>query len=335
MKRFIIHCAVAIGLLLVAASLCPAAEDMGLITASDRGTYYAFGLDLQKVMKPAGINLTVYPSKGSIENIFAVYQRPGVQMGIVQADVLAFVLRLQSDPVLTRIAKKTKMVFPLYNEEVHILGRRSIGIADFDDLAGKRVAVGRDGSGTYLTARLLFKLSEVAPSEMVPIDTNEALAELKAGRIDAMFHVGGYPLKLYKDEVNDKDGIELIPITNKSITEFYPRAEIPGNVYEWQTKPVNTVAVKAVLVSFDFRRRDCDNVGRFAQTMSKQMPWLLQNGHPKWKAVDLNYPLKGWEQYDCVRKVLGTAAAGSGATPAKAAPNENPVFNAIKGLLDE
>ena len=293
MKRFIIHCAVAIGLLLVAASLCPAAEDMGLITASDRGTYYAFGLDLQKVMKPAGINLTVYSSKGSIENIFAVYQRPGVQMGIVQADVLAFVLRLQSDPVLTRIAKKTKMVFPLYNEEVHILGRRGIGIADFDDLAGKRVAVGRDGSGTYLTARLLFKLSEVAPSEMVPIDTNEALAELKAGRIDAMFHVGGYPLKLYKDEVNDKDGIELIPITNKSITEFYPRAEIPGNVYEWQTKPVNTVAVKAVLVSFDFRRRDCDNVGRFAQTMSKQMPWLLQNGHPKWKAVDLNYPLKG------------------------------------------
>jgi len=59
--------------------------------------------------------------------------------------------------------------------------------------------------------------------------------------------------------------------------------------------PVNSVAVKAVLVSFDFRRKDCDNVGRFAQTMSKQMSWLLQNGHPKWKAVDLNYPLKGWE----------------------------------------
>jgi len=330
--KFIIHCSVALLLILIAASLCPAAEDMGLITGSDKGTYYQFGLDLQKLTRPTGVNLTVHTSKGSIDNVFAVYQRPGVQMGIVQSDVLAFVSRVQSDPVLSRIAKKTRMVFPLYNEEVHVLGRRGIG--NFDDLAGKRVAIGRDGSGTYLTARLLFKLSEVAPSEMVPIDTGEALAELRAGRIDAMFYVAGYPVKLLKEDVGEKDGLELIPITNKSITEFYPRAEIPANVYDWQPTPTSTVAVKAVLVSFDFRRKDCDNVGRFAQTLSRQMSWLVQNGHPKWKAVDLNYPLKGWEQYDCVRKYLGSTAAGTPAST-KTGRSENPVFNAIKGLLDE
>jgi uncharacterized protein len=331
-KRLIIHCSVALLLVLTAARISPAVEDMGIITGSDKGTYYQFGLDLQKLMKPAGVNLTVHTSKGSIENVFAVYQRPGVQMGIVQSDVLAFVAKVQSDPVLSRIAKKTRMVFPLYNEEVHLLGKK--GIRDFDDLTGRRVAIGRDGSGTYLTARLLFKLSEVNPSEMVPIDTGEALAELKAGRIDAMFYVAGYPVKLLKEDVAEKDGLALIPITNKAITEFYPRAEIPGNAYEWQQTPVSTVAVKAVLVSFDFRRKDCDNVGRFAQTMSRQMSWLLQNGHPKWKVVDLNYPLKGWEQYDCVRKYLGTAQAGAAAA-SKPGPNENPVFNAIKGLLDE
>jgi len=331
-KKFIIHCSVGVLLILLAATMCPAAEEMGLITGGEKGTYYQFGLDLQKLVKPTGVNLTVHNSKGSIENVFAVYQRPGVQMGIVQSDVLAFVARVQSDPVLSRIAKKTRMVFPLYNEEVHVLGRR--GIRDFDDLAGRRVAIGRDGSGTYLTARLLFKLSEVAPSEMVPIDTGEALAELKAGRIDAMFYVAGYPVKLLKDDVAEKDGLELIPITNKSITEFYPSADIPANVYDWQRTAVNTVAVKAVLVSFDFRRKDCDNVGRFAQTMSRQMSWLVQNGHPKWKVVDLNYPLKGWEQYDCVRKYLGSAQAGVPA-PTKVGQNENPVFNAIKGLLDE
>ena len=331
-SKLIIQCSLAILMLLVAASLCPAAEDMGIITGGDKGTYYQFGLDLQKLTRAAGVNLTVHTSKGSIENIFAVYQRPGVQMGIVQSDVLAFVARVQSDPVLSRIAKKTRMVFPLYNEEVHLLGKK--GIRDFDDLAGKRVAIGRDGSGTYLTSRLLFKLSEVAPAEMVPIDTGEALAELKAGRIDAMFYVAGYPVKLLKEDVSEKDGLELIPITNKSITEFYPRADIPANVYEWQKTPVNSVAVKAVLVSFDFRRKDCDNIGRFAQTMQKQMPWLLQNGHPKWKVVDLNYPLKGWEQYDCVRKYVGSAAAAPAAV-SKPAANENPVFNAIKGLLDE
>ncbi|HET9925450.1 MAG TPA: TAXI family TRAP transporter solute-binding subunit [Methylomirabilota bacterium] len=332
MKKFIIHCSVGVLLILLAATMCPAAEEMGLITGGEKGTYYQFGLDLQKLVKPTGVNLTVHNSKGSIENVFAVYQRPGVQMGIVQSDVLAFVARVQSDPVLSRIAKKTRMVFPLYNEEVHVLGRR--GIRDFDDLAGRRVAIGRDGSGTYLTARLLFKLSEVAPSEMVPIDTGEALAELKAGRIDAMFYVAGYPVKLLKDDVAEKDGLELIPITNKSITEFYPSADIPANVYEWQRTAVSTVAVKAVLVSFDFRRKDCDNVGRFAQTMSRQMSWLVQNGHPKWKVVDLNYPLKGWEQYDCVRRYLGSAQAGVPA-PTKVGQNENPVFNAIKGLLDE
>ena len=332
-SRFIIQSGIALLMLLVAVGLCQAAEDMGLITGSDKGTYYQFGLDLQRLTKPAGVNLTVHTSKGSIENVYAVYQRPGVQMGIVQSDVLAFVGRVQSDPVLSRIAKKTRMVFPLYNEEVHLLGRR--GLRDFDDLTGKRVAIGRDGSGTYLTARLLFKLSEVVPAEMVPIDTTEALNELKAGRIDAMFFVAGYPVKLLKEDVSEKDGLELIPITNKSITEFYPRAEIPANVYEWQRAPVNTVAVKAVLVSFDFRRRDCDNVGRFAQTMSRQMTWLQQNGHPKWKAVDLNYPLKGWEQYDCVRKYIGSGVAGVPAAAAKPAASENPVFNAIKGLLDD
>ena len=131
--------------------------------------------------------------------------------------------------MLKRIAKKTKLVFPLYNEEVHLLGRR--GIADFDDLADRRVAIGREGSGTYLTARLLFKVSEVSPKEMVPIDTDQALAELKAGRIDAMFYVAGYPVKLFAEGVSEADGLALIPITNKSITEFYPRAEIPGGTY--------------------------------------------------------------------------------------------------------
>ena len=308
-----------------------AADDVGIITGSDKGTYYQFGLDVQKLVKENGFNVTVHPSKGSIENIYAVYQRPGVQLGIVQSDVLAFVAKVQTDQTLQRIAKKTKMVFPLYNEEVHVLGRK--GIADFDDLAGKRVAVGRDGSGTYLTARLLFKLAEVTPSEMIPIDTGEALTALKAGRIDAMFYVAGYPVKLLKEDVQASDNLALIPITSKSIVEFYPRAEIPADTYGWQPTPVNTVAAKAVLVSFDFRRKDCDVVGRLAQQVSNRLESLRKTGHPKWKAVDLNYPLRGWEQYDCVRKYLGKAPAPASAS----APRQglNPVFDAIKGMLDE
>jgi len=320
--------------LVVAASLgAPVsvlAADIGVITGSEKGTYYQFGLNLQALARPNGISVTVHNSKGSVENIFAVYQRPGVQVGIVQSDVLAFVARVQTDPTLQRIARKIKMVFPLYNEEIHLLARN--GVASFDELAGKRVAVGRDGSGTYLTARLLFKVSEVTPKEMLLIDTDQALAELKAGRIDAMFYVAGAPVKLFLENVSEADGLVLIPITNKSITEFYPRVEIPANVYPAQPTPVSTVAVKAVLISFDFRRRDCELVGQFAQTVSTNLASLVKNGHPKWKSVDLQAPLKGWEQYDCVSQRLGKGGRSSTAVKPSGG---NPVMDAVKEMLSE
>ncbi|HXJ82072.1 MAG TPA: TAXI family TRAP transporter solute-binding subunit [Candidatus Methylomirabilis sp.] len=316
-------------LLLLTAASVEAAGELGIITGGEKGTYYQFGLDLQRLVKPKGIDLSVYPSKGSIENVYAVYQRPATQLGIVQSDVLAFVARVQSDQTLKRIAKKTRLVFPLYNEEVHLLGRR--GIADFDDLADRRVAIGREGSGTYLTARLLFKVSEVNPKEMVPIDTDQALAELKAGRIDAMFYVAGYPVKLFTDGVAEGDGLALVPITNKSITEFYPRAEIPAGTYAGQPNPVPTVAVKAALISFDFRKRDCDQIGQFAQIISANLQWLVKNGHPKWKSVDLDAPLKGWEQYDCVTRALGRRDRSNTAKP----PGDNPVMDAIREMLND
>ena len=62
----------------------------------------------------------------------------------------------------------------------------------------------------------------------------EALAELKAGRIDAMFSVAGCRIKLFSEGVSDKAGPALVPITAKSITDFYPRAEIPARTYSWQ-----------------------------------------------------------------------------------------------------
>ena len=305
------------------------AADMGLITGGERGTYYQFGLNLQKLVKQSGINLSVYNSKGSVENVFAVYQRPGVQMGIVQADVLAFVGRVHTDPVLQRIARKTRLVFPLYNEEVHLLGRREI--QDFDDLTDRRVAIGREGSGNYLTSRLLFKVSGITPREMVAIDTDEALAQLKAGKIDAMFYVAGYPVKLFTENVSAEDNLALIPISNKSITEYYPRSEIPAGTYAWQQKPVSTVAVKAALVAFDFRRAHCENIGKFAETLANNMPWLINNGHPKWKAVDLEFSLRGWEQYDCVKKYLRKP------TRPVAEPESglNPVLEAIKQVLGD
>jgi TRAP transporter TAXI family solute receptor len=325
-KDSLIFCFVVI-ILLSFSSIC-SGVDLGIMTGGVKGTYFQFGLNLKELVKSRDIRLRVDNSTGSIENLYAVYQRPYTQMGIVQSDVLAFVSRLQSDPTLKRIANKTKMIFPLYNEEVHLLGRSDL--ADFDDLAGKRVAIGKEGSGTYLTAKLLFEVSDVAPGEMVSIGTDEALAKLKGGDIDAMFYVAGFPVKLFEGDVTEEDGLALIPIVNKSIVEFYPIAEIPAKTYQWQQKAVNTVAVKAVLVSFNFRRANCEYVGKFAQILSENLDWLRENGHPKWKFVDLDFPLKGWEQYDCVKKYLVKKPE---AAP-KPSVDINPILKAVKDILD-
>src|SRR4029450_13184081 len=46
------------------------AADLGLITGTERGTYYQFGLNPQPLVKPHGIDLAVHTSRGSVENIY-------------------------------------------------------------------------------------------------------------------------------------------------------------------------------------------------------------------------------------------------------------------------
>jgi len=326
MKKSRIEWIVVFGVLLFSASFV-FAQDMGIITGGPKGTYYQFGLNLKTLAQSHGINLSVANSDGSVENVYAVYNRPNTQMGIVQADVLAFISRSQTNPTLKQIAKKTKLVLPLYNEEVHLLGRNDI--TSFGDLTGRRVAIGEEGSGTYLTSKLIFEISEVAPAEMVSIGTEQALAQLKAGKIDAMFYVAGYPVKLFKENVTSKDGLSLVPISDKSVTEFYPAAKIPQNTYPFQTEEVPTIAVKAVLISYDFRTTQCDNVGKFAKIVYDNLEWLKKNGHPKWTQVDLNYALKGWEQYDCVQKYLGKKNEIQRRKPS----DLNPILDAIKQMF--
>jgi TRAP transporter TAXI family solute receptor len=302
------------------------AVDLGIITGSQKGTYFQFGLNMMDMAKQFGFDLQVYNSRGSVENVYAVYKRPKTQMGIVQSDVLAFVLKVKTNATLKRIARKTKMVFPLYNEEIHLLGKNEI--QSFDDLEGKTVAIGKEGSGTYMTSKLLFEVSGVTPKEILPLGTEQALSKLKQGSIDAMFYVAGFPVKLFSENVSATEGLHLVPITNKSITEFYPMAQIPSNTYAWQPETIDTVAVKAVLISFDFRRNNCDHVGRFAGMVYENLDWLKQNGHPKWKSVDLDYPLKGWNQYDCVKKYLHTYP-----DEVDEPMEKNPLLEAIKKIL--
>ena len=199
MKKISFQAFLTVLIFFLLASTCPAA-DMAIMTGSSKGTYYQFGLNLKTLAQTQGIDLDVVTSNGSVENIYAVFKRPRTQLGIVQSDVLAFVAKVQTDETLKKIARKIKMVFPLYNEEIHLLGKADI--RNFEELSQKRVAIGEEGSGTYLTTKLLFKITGVSPGEPVEIGTEQALARLKEGSIDAMFYVAGQPVKLFKENIS-------------------------------------------------------------------------------------------------------------------------------------
>ena len=112
--------------------------ESNIVTGGASGTYIQIGRDLAKIAADCGRTLNVKESAGSLENILAVRDRPRTQLGIAQSDVLEYVRTFQADdPVLARAARGVRIMFPLYDEEVHVLARSDI--ADLKGLAGKRV----------------------------------------------------------------------------------------------------------------------------------------------------------------------------------------------------
>ena len=75
-------------------------------------------------------------------------------------------------------------------------------------------------------------------------------------------------------------------------------------------------------------------VGRFAQILYENIGWLRENGHPKWKSVDLDFALKGWEQYDCVRRYLVKKGAPAAPAVPRPAGEINPIMEAVKDILN-
>lgn len=303
MKRFAIRVTGLMGLLLLFSWTGLRAENdsayLGMITGGVNTTAYRIGEDIRALARIYDLELTVHHSLGDIENVVAVYQRPGNHLGLVASDVLAFVNKAEDEPRLKLIANKVKWLLPLYDRDVHLLARRNI--KTFSDLKGRRVAVGHAQSGTFLTSRLLFEISGVKPLELIAMEGGAALAAIRDGRLDAMLIVEGAPVTWLGDWVASADGLHLIPITDERIRAFYPASRIPGGTYPWQADAVDTVSVKTVLVAYDFSNQYCHIIGRLGWLIRENLPWLRKHGHPKWNTVDASAAVKGGAPYECAR----------------------------------
>jgi uncharacterized protein len=282
---------------IVLAMSLSAAPQMGIVTGNVTGTYIKIGEDIKKIAEPSHISLQVFESAGSIQNVFDVRRKRGVQLGIVQSDVLDYIRDISDDNELKTIAAKLAAVYPLYKEEVHVLG--DLSLKTLQDLHGKRVAIGPQRSGTYLTAKTIFFQTGVTPSKEVFLGGKEALDALRKGEIDAMFYVAGAPATLFSESTTADDKFQLIGVDDKAL-DSYLTAVIPAGTYKWQESDVKTVAVKAVLITFSYAGEQCQNVAKVAKIIHENKAWLDANGHPKWREVNLDERLPKWPQYECV-----------------------------------
>jgi TRAP transporter TAXI family solute receptor len=286
-------------------------RDMSILTGKTTGTYYRFGQDIAAlILKDCGAEIAVKESQGSLANLQRLRHEANSQLAIVQQDTLDYLKTAAgADPKLQNIARSIRYVFPLYSEEVHLVTTKGSGIKRLKDIAGKRVAVGEGESGTYLTASFILLLSRI---DVTPVEVGQAEGLrrllLPAGdpfKIDALFYVAGTPVKLFTENKALRDQLAGVAIDDPVVLERYTPAKLTSADYGWITDKVDTVQVRSVLMTYDFQKHQCQNVGMVANRLKANLTSLKnETGHPKWAEVDLNAPLQGWQPYSCVTKYI-------------------------------
>lgn len=293
-------------------------EGIGMVTGSATGTYVQFGKDIANTVKDSGVTIIVKESKGSIDNIKRLNSRENAALGIVQSDVLGFLTRSKS-PEMQEISERLRLIFPFYNEEVHLFASRSI--QTFQDLQGKRLIVGEEGSGNWLTSNNLLQMMDVIPSETLSMAPKDAAVAVLTGAADAMIYVAGKPVKLFTalGELREKpdfaplfEKVHFVPLDNTLMLREYVASEIGPEDYSWVTEKTPTIAVKAVLMSFDFSskrsgyfKQRCEELAKIGKAIRSNIGELRLNGHPKWKEVDLAAKVGTWQRDTCSQEAVG------------------------------
>ena len=214
------------------------------------------------------------------------------------------------------IDERIRFITKLYNEEFHLLAHRNI--TSVQDLAGKKVNFGVAGSGTFMTASLVFDILGV-DVEPVTFDQGLAMEKVKAEEVAATVYVAGKPTSAFKDlTTGDPVHFLSVPLTAQ-ILETYLPSRLTSEDYP-QVIPageeVKTLAVGAVMAVYNWRsghpRRA--KVGRFIESFFSRFEEFQEAPrHPKWKEVSLTAVVPGWTRFgpaeDWLRK---SATTGTG-----------------------
>lgn len=156
------------------------------------------------------LKLELKTSTGAVANVRALHQGEA-DVGFAFADVayLAYVGQLGDG---TEPFDQLRAIAVLQLTPVQLVARAGSDIQSVADLRGRRVGMGPDGSGTALTAQLIFGAFGLKPdlvrTELLPF--NEASERLVAGTLDAMFDTAMFPAESAARAL--RAGARLVPI---------------------------------------------------------------------------------------------------------------------------
>ncbi len=159
----------------------------------------------RKILAKNGVTLKVLTSEGSLENLEKLNDpKYRVDVGFVQGGVSAGI-RLD----------KLVSLGSVFNEPLAIFYRGDAAVDKISGLKGKRLAIGREGSGTHVLAKVLLKGSGIEPggeTNLVELGGEEAAQALIEGKVDAAFLMGDSAAPPILRKLMRTPGIRLLDI---------------------------------------------------------------------------------------------------------------------------
>jgi uncharacterized protein len=269
------------------------AINAGLVGIVSEGTDYT--VDLASTLGGERNRLRLLPiaGAGALQNAEDVMFARGVDLGVVQTDVLDEIKR---NPPFPGIEKYLLYVTKLYDQDLHVLAGPDI--KSIDDLTGKKVNFGLRDSGTYTTATTIFNVLGVQ-SDVTTFPLPLALDRLRRGEISALVYLATKPARLFLD-IRPDENLHFLPITADLSPNYTPVTITSDNYPELVSKdsPVKTVAVGTVLVAYNWPTKSerYQRVNRFVHAFFAHLNDIKAR-RPRWRDFDVSASVAGWTRF--------------------------------------
>lgn len=156
-------------------------SELIMATGSPTGAYHRFGLSLQKILAENGVALELHNSAGSMENV-SLLADGDVDIALIQGGTP--VNDLEG-------GKEIRSLGSFYYEPLWIFHRIKPPPSRLQQLSGRRVNMGLEGSGTHQLVNELLRLNNMEDEEFSELSNAEASEALITGKLDALFMVSG------------------------------------------------------------------------------------------------------------------------------------------------